>query len=694
MDNNTKLENLEYYIKRGWPLIPVHWIRDDGTCSCGDPECIKSRGKHPIPTKWPDKASTDPQQIKAWHKQYPQANWGVLCGHNPPGAGLVVVDIDPRNGGDVTWENLRDEHPEPLETVQIYTGSGGMHLYFRYPDNGVEIGNPTDVWPGIDIKANKGMVLIPPSKTQERYTFMISPVEAPIDELPDWILSVIAPHKPPESIKIPQTGNSSEDLSDKTNLAIKALKALKKERADSYETWLEVGMALFELGDTGLDLWDGWSKQSEKYDPGACAQKWATLTLALTDASKISFGSLLFWAQEDGGEAYITPAPRKAKPSHYMKALTAFGYEFSANEMNDMLYANGTRLNDLLMAKIVTGLREYGYNSKEWAMDAIATMALEHQFHPIKDYLNSLEWEGFYDGETWHGADHIGQLALYFHDKDNIFPQLIRKWLIGAVERVMGKRPGQQHPMLVLDGPQGIGKSRFVWWLGSPLPHFYIQNSINTMDKDYLILLCSKWVWEVEELGATLRKSDIESLKAFLSKEIINVRKPYGRDEIVKPATASFIGTINSSGGFLADPTGNRRFRVCNLTGIDWDYDKQVNINQVWAQAVALHKAGETWEMDIKTQAIINDINTRYEVDDPLAYDLVDKLDIFPDQKSIYTSTAEIIHALRNCGAIVGGSDQQIAGRIANILQKMGCERDRVRINGHQVRAWLGVQIK
>ena len=214
------------------------------------------------------------------------------------------------------------------------------------------------------------------------------------------------------------------------------------------------------------------------------------------------------------------------------------------------------------------------------------------------------------------------------------------------------------------------------------------------MDKDFLILLCSKWVWEVEELGATLRKSDIESLKAFLSKEIINVRKPYGRDEIVKPATASFIGTINSSGGFLADPTGHRRFRVVNIQEIDWGYDKVVDINQVWAQAVALLKAGETWELEKPAQEKINEINARYEVDDPLLFDIVNTFIIEPDRKDLYLSTAQIIHTLRNNGAIVGGSDQQIAQRIANILQKLGCERTVARVNGHPTRVWKGVALK
>ena len=485
-----------------------------------------------------------------------------------------------------------------------------------------------------------------------------------------------------------------EEAADNLKVAISALNALKKERADNYQQWLEIGMSLYSLGQHGLIAWDSWSKQSEKYEPGACAQKWATFTPALQTANKISFSSLIHWAEEDGCAPFIRQAPRKTKPSHYRKAFEAFGYEFSVNDMNDMIYINGNRMSDLLMSKIMTDLREHDYKSKEVAVDAMSSMALEHKFHPIRDYLNILKWDGYYKGQTWKGVDQIGNLCGYIKDKDGVFPYIFRKWLIGAVGRVLGSRPGQQHPMLVLDGPQGIGKSRLVWWLGSPLPAFYIQNSINTNDKDFLILLCSKWVWEVEELGATLRRSDIESLKAFLSKEIINVRKPYGHDEIVKPATASFIGTINSSGGFLADPTGNRRFCVCTLTSIDWDYGKFIDVNQVWAQAVALFKGGETWELDLEIEKRMIEINSRYEVDDPIQFDIINRFNVKPEEHGKYTATAQIIHLLREEKAIGSGSDQQIAVRIANVLQKLGCEKANIRVNGHGTRVWRGVSLK
>lgn len=674
METETKLKNLSYYVRRGWPIFP----------------CVAA-GKKPLTEHGLKDATLDPEVIKVWHIKWPDANWAVRCGDTAEGgAGLVVVDIDKKSGGFATWEQLREENSEPLQTVTIHTGGGGSHLYFKYP-TGHKIKSGTGVLgSGIDIRSCGGYVLVPPSKTEARYTFEFSPADCEIEELPDWILSKVESQEikiiePPVAKK----RDPKEDTKDLT-ISLSALNALKKERADNYQQWLEVGMSLYGLGKDGLIVWNNWSKQSAKYESGACAQKWETFSPAMQDAHKITFASLIHWAEEDGMQPFIRHAPKGATPDDYTKALAAFGYNFTQNEMNDLLYVNDVRMSDVMMAVIEYSLRNYDYRSEKDTQIAIYNTAHEHLFHPIKDYLNSLKWTG----QDLQGVDHINLLCDYFEDKDGVFPILIRKWLLGAVGRILSSRPGQQHPMLVLDGPQGIGKSRFTSWLGSPLPAFYIQNSINTTDKDFLILLCSKFVWEVEELGATLRKADIESLKAFLSKEIINVRKPYGHDEITKPATASFIGTINNSGGFLADPTGSRRFRVCTLTKINWDYEKVIDVNQVWAQAVTLFKAGETWELDHTLQEKMLEINNRYDVDDPIQFDLIDTFNVQPEEYNHFTSTAQIIHRLRVDGKLVGGSDQQIAQRIANVLVRLGCDRSRERVNGQQVRVWRGVWLR
>jgi len=160
-----------------------------------------------------------------------------------------------------------------------------------------------------------------------------------------------------------------------------------------------------------------------------------------------------------------------------------------------------------------------------------------------------------------------------------------------------------------------------------------------------------------------------------------------------KPPTASFIGTINNVAGFLADPTGNRRYRACTLKSIDWDYDKSINVNNVWAQAVALFLSGETNDLDNTTQATINKTNEKYEIDDPLAFSIFKVFNVdYKDPR--YTPTAVIIKELRERKDVIGGNDKQIAMQIAGVLIKAKCKRIVIRINGQQVRAWKGVWLR
>lgn len=673
LTTDKKLAGLLWYVNHGWPVFP-----------CG-------ADKKPLTKHGFKDATLDAAQVKAWHDQMPRALWAIPTGPTKEGgAGLVVIDIDhhpeKNTNGFPTWENLRDQYSDPIETVTVKTGGGGQQLYFKYPDGHI-VKSGTDVLGhGIDVRAKGGYVIVPPSETESPYVYEFSPRDTAVMELPAWILSRVNGRLEPTDEPV-ENKSASENLV----IALNALNALKPERADKYETWLHVGMALFELGDNGLIAWDNWSKQSPKYTAGACAKKWATFNKDITQANKITFNSLLFWAREDGNTPNLYQAPRQATPVDYKNMLTSCGYTFSLNDMNDMIYFNGLRFTDILEKTVKYQLRTFGYRNDTDTTVSIAQSAYENIFHPIKDYLNGLIVEGHYDGVQMRPVDHIKRLCSFFDDRDGTFEILLKKWLLGAVGRILDEHPGQQHPMLVLDGPQGIGKSRFVWWLGSPLPAFYLQNSINTQDKDFLIMLCSKWVWEVEELGATIRKSDIESLKAFLSKEIVTVRKAYGREDIVKPATASFIGTINNSGGFLADPTGSRRFRVCTLTKIDWGYEAAIDINQIWAQAVALYREGERWELDAETNSKMMEINSRYDVDEPLQWDLFETFNIVPGDLEKFTATAQIIKRLRDDGKITGGSDRQIAGILGNILTKVGCEKAHVRVNGQRARVWRGV---
>lgn len=130
---------------RGWYVFP-----------------IKPRGKEPLTAHGFKDATTDPKQIQAWIEQFPDCNWGLDTGRS----GLLVGDVDPKNGGDVSWAELVAKHPELANTVRVQTQGDGLHLYWlRPPANGHgDLGNTVShIAPGIDTRGAGGYVVIPPS---------------------------------------------------------------------------------------------------------------------------------------------------------------------------------------------------------------------------------------------------------------------------------------------------------------------------------------------------------------------------------------------------------------------------------------------------------------------------------------------------------------------------------------------------
>jgi len=126
-------------------------------------------------------------EIEGWFRRWPDANVGLVTGRV---SGLVVVDIDPRHGGQASLERLRDEHGPLPRTVEAETGGGGRHLYFAYP--GVLVHNRVGILPGIDLRADGGCVVAPPSRhpSGRRYRWAegSSPDDLPLAAMPAWLL--------------------------------------------------------------------------------------------------------------------------------------------------------------------------------------------------------------------------------------------------------------------------------------------------------------------------------------------------------------------------------------------------------------------------------------------------------------------------------------------------------------------------
>ncbi len=174
-------------IKRGIRVMPVHstaYFGSDIGCTCGNRAC-RSIAKHPIFLKWQNIIEADVQTAKGWYLKYPWANLGVITGKISQ---VVVLDIDPKNGGMVSLQELEKRFGEIPETPIVRTGSGGTHYYFRHP--GYQIPNRANMFGGgIDFRGDGGFVVAPESRhiSGSNYEWEASPRQVPFADMPTWL---------------------------------------------------------------------------------------------------------------------------------------------------------------------------------------------------------------------------------------------------------------------------------------------------------------------------------------------------------------------------------------------------------------------------------------------------------------------------------------------------------------------------
>jgi putative DNA primase/helicase len=161
--SRTLLEAALVYANRGWHVFPLYWI-EDGRCACSDPAC-GSPGKHPLRDLVPHghkQATIDDTMIGDWWSLCPRANIGIRTGAISK---LIVMDIDSAKGGDQSFVELQNRIGRMTTSQRVATGSGGLHLYFGHPGDGrVFKGSVSKLGVGLDVRADNGYVVAPPSR--------------------------------------------------------------------------------------------------------------------------------------------------------------------------------------------------------------------------------------------------------------------------------------------------------------------------------------------------------------------------------------------------------------------------------------------------------------------------------------------------------------------------------------------------
>ena len=366
-----------------------------------------------------------------------------------------------------------------------------------------------------------------------------------------------------------------------------------------------------------------------------------------------------------------------SKTNDYIMAINASGVTLLLNDMSDRIeLSDGRPISDIELSAILNRLRDYDMKDTGRMRDAVKEAALRNRYHPVREYL---------DGLLWDGECHFDALMRCLAMSSPAAAAFWRKWLIGSIAKMLAAK---QNYMLVLLGAQGKGKSRLAEWL-CPLPPLFYEGPINPDDKDSLIRLINNWIWEVAELDSTTKRSEPSAIQHFISTKTVKVRVPYGQYDTEKPAAASMIGTINEDGtGFLHDPTGNRRFSVVHLDDIDWSYSK-IDRDQLWAELYTAYLAGEPWELTPYEQEIQAEINGGHMMVSPLEDLLLQYYEVDRTDTEHFTPTMQILDRLTTLG--LKGDQFKQKMELTSILTKMGLKAEQRRVQGGRLRGYCGI---
>lgn len=292
---STRADYAQRYAGLGYSVFPLHWIVGQ-CCSCRDTEC-RSPGKHPLTPNGVKDATRDSDLIDSWWQRWPGANIGMAMG---AASGVFAVDVDPRNGGNITLEDLQLKHGKLPDTIEALTGGGGNHYLFRFE---ADRALPGKLGAGIDVKGEGGYIVVEPSDHVSGVAYAWEASGDPIygavpAAAPGWIFTTTTAAK-----SAPATGGAVGLIPPQQFLELRA--ALNYLPADDRATWVNVGMALKSTSaPNAYGLWTEWSQGSDKYNAQAQAKAWAGFK-----PERVHVESIFEWATKNG---WVNPASKMA----------------------------------------------------------------------------------------------------------------------------------------------------------------------------------------------------------------------------------------------------------------------------------------------------------------------------------------------------------------------------------------------
>jgi hypothetical protein len=370
------------------------------------------------------------------------------------------------------------------------------------------------------------------------------------------------------------------------------------------------------------------------------------------------------FAEDEGGK----PRPTIA---NVRMAISKLGVEFEQDDFSDRLLVHGLAgygpgLSDNAATVLWGYLEErYGFNlSMDRAVGIMKALALANRRHPVREYLDCLQWDGRERISEW--------LPIYAGSESNPYVRAVgRLTLVAAVRRI--RQPGAKFDeMLILEGPQGRGKSSLIATLAVNEDWFSDDLPLGADTKRFMEAVAGRWIIEAGELTG-MRRSDVEALNACLSRRVDRSRLAYGRMTTELPRQFIMIGTTNSD-RYLRSSHGNRRYWPVVTGAVDLEALRR-DRDQIWAEAAFCEARGDPVRLDPSLYAAAAEQQEERMVEDPFLHNLSEALG---DQKG----KIRAVDIWAAAGIPEGQRSQDHNERLGSVMLELGWRRRKLRFEG------------
>lgn len=634
----------------------------------------------------------------------------------------LVLDFDPRRGEDQLAQLFEALQLPRTETFIVKTGGGGLHLYFRKPA-GVPMRARVPGFPAVEIKtAGKFVVAAGARHPNGQYYEVVRGNPRKREFAPKALLDLCTAPEADTAATVETDDTDTQRVF--IHYLLSAPPAIEGQ-GGSTATYATAAQGK----DYGLSEDTAFQLMLEHYNP-RCIPEWPPADLRKHVANAYRYGqnttgSKNALAQFSTYQPDTTPATEidaatQAKirwdtsivsgqtklDGTLRNAVNYFLIPHSAEYKNPLLgLIRYSQLNgrieftrpapwhktpkqywddtDTVMLKwhLQTGddgkRGAFAAISKPLCDEAVTAVAQQNQYHPIKDWLNDIKWDGTPRLDWW--------LVTYCGAaRTDLVREFGKNTFLAAVARQF--QPGCKHDsMLVLEGPQDKFKSTAIAVLGGAW-YADIKIAVETVGEEIRTVQAMQngWILEASEMEFT-RKSEVNAIKRFLTKTVDIVRLPYRQHESVLPRQSIFIGSVNpTEEGYLRDKTGNRRFWPVVVTQINVESLAR-DREQLFAEAVARYRQGEPWWIaDPALRALANgEAMKRVETDlwDEI---IANWLVMADDGKTILTTDYVAFAALHLQKGQIRRVEQS---RIVGAMRAAGYKSQTIK--GGKVRAWV-----